>query len=125
MSAPDRRAGRHHHDRNERITALDGRKDVPTRSGPMALTKRDIEAINEELQIENRHIREEVTRLTTMLANATAQYRQLHEQSEQLARRYARLKALLSEYAGEIEAMANRSTGREMMTTNGDGDRHA
>lgn len=91
----------------------------------MALTKREIEEINEQLQIQIQCLREEVARLTTLLANATEPYRQLHEQSEKLARRYAQLKALLSEYAGEIEAMTTHAAGHEMMTTNGDGDRHA
>jgi predicted nuclease with TOPRIM domain len=67
----------------------------------MALTKRELEDINEELQLEIGRLRAENARLASTLASATAQYAELSERTERLERRYARLKDLLIASLGE------------------------
>ena len=67
----------------------------------MGLTKRELEDLNEELQLEIGRLRAENTRLASTLASTTEQYRQLSERTERLERRYARLKGLLIASLGE------------------------
>ncbi len=69
----------------------------------MGLTKRELEGINEVLQEEIGRLRSENAALQRSLLSATAQYRDLSEQTERLARRYRRLRELLSEHLAEIE----------------------
>ena len=61
----------------------------------MGLTKRELEDLNEELQLEIGRLRAENECLTSSLASATAQYVALSARTERLERRYARLKELL------------------------------
>lgn len=57
----------------------------------MAATKREIETINEKLQMEVRRLTETNARLRTALENST-------EQTQRLTRRYERLKTLLIDW---------------------------
>ena len=67
----------------------------------MGLTKRELEDLNEELQLEIGRLRAENTRLANTLARTTEQYRQLSARTERLERRYARLRDLLIASLGE------------------------
>ncbi len=67
----------------------------------MAWTKRELEDLNEELQLEIARLRAENERLAISLASATAQYAELSARTERLERRYARLKELLIASLGE------------------------
>lgn len=49
------------------------------------MTKRELEDLNEELQLEIRRLRTENARLTTALANSTEQLRLLTERTTKLA----------------------------------------
>lgn len=69
----------------------------------MGLTKRELEGINEVLQEEIGRLRSENAALQRSLLSATAQYRDLSEQTERLARRYRRLRELLSAHLAELE----------------------
>ena len=57
----------------------------------MAATKREIELMNEQLQMEVRRLTETNERLRTALENST-------EQTRSLARRYERLRTLLTDW---------------------------
>ena len=61
----------------------------------MALTKRELEEINEELVLENRRLRAEVESLTATLSSSGARLRELEELYAKLTRRYERLRSLL------------------------------
>jgi hypothetical protein len=64
----------------------------------MALTKRGLEEINEELVLENRRLRAEVESLTRTLRSSSARLRELEELYAKLERRYERLRSLLIEH---------------------------
>ena len=72
------------------------------RSATTAVTKRELEDLNEELQLEMRRLRTENVRLTKALASTTEQLRLLTEQTAKLETRYTRLKTLLTDYLSQI-----------------------
>ena len=67
----------------------------------MALTKRELEDLNERLQMEITSLRRENERLTTALTSTTERLRLLTEQNTKLTTRYERLKTLLTDYLSQ------------------------
>jgi predicted nuclease with TOPRIM domain len=64
----------------------------------MALTKRELEEINEELQRRAHELAAENGRLTSTLSSSTARLRELEGLYAKLERRYERLRSLLIEH---------------------------
>ena len=75
----------------------------------MALTKRELEDVNEALQMEITSLRRENERLTTALTSTTERLRQLTEQNTKLTTRYGRLKTLLTEYLSQSTTTSVRT----------------
>jgi chromosome segregation ATPase len=67
----------------------------------MALTKRELEEINDGLQRRVGELTAENARLTSTLSSSTARLRELEELYAKLERRYARLKSLLIDHLDE------------------------
>src|SRR5690348_9559575 len=80
------------------IDPIPPRKFTSERSATTAVTKRELEDLNEELQMEIRRLRTENARLTTALGSSTEQLRLLTERTEKLETRYTLLKSLLTDY---------------------------